>query len=276
MSQHNIIVATFYKFTTIEQPNELRETLYDLCAENGILGTILLATEGINGTIAASREGIDAVLAYLRSLPAFTDLEHKEAVHETMPFRKLKVKVKKEIVTMGIPDINPPKEAGIYVTPDEWNRLISDPEVIVIDTRNDYEYRVGTFQRAINPKTGHFREFPKFVDQQLDPHKHQKVAMFCTGGIRCEKATAYLRRKGFREVYHLKGGILKYLENVPAEQSLWNGECFVFDERVTVDHHLKRGHYVFCNGCGEPIPLADQNNEKIQYCASCKEKGKQC
>ena len=157
MSQTNIIVATFYKFTHIAQPTELREALYDLCAQNGVLGTILLATEGINGTIAASREGTDAVLAYLRDLSSFTDLEHKEALHQTMPFRKLKVKLKKEIVTMGIPDINPPQEAGVYVTPDEWNRLITDPEVIVIDTRNDYEYKVGTFQRAINPKTGHFR-----------------------------------------------------------------------------------------------------------------------
>ncbi len=258
-----IIVVTFYKFVPLDDAKNLRVQLSDICNKNGVKGTILLASEGINGTISGSRDGIDAVLTILRSDPRFADLEHKEAVHKEMPFLRMKVKLRREIVTLGVEGIDPRKDAGIYVPPKEWNTVISDPDTLVIDTRNDYEYVVGSFKGAVNPKTKSFREFPDYVQQQLDPQKHKKVAMFCTGGIRCEKATAFMRQQGFKEVYHLRGGILKYLEEVPTSESLWQGDCFVFDERVAVDHHLEKGRFRLCKKCGNPI--ADER----EICFEC-------
>jgi len=248
-----IVVVTFYKFVPLDDAKAMRVLLSDICNKNGVKGTILLAKEGINATIAGNRESIDKVLATLKNDQRFTDLEHKESLHDDMPFLRMKVKLRREIVTLGVEGIDPRRDAGIYVQPKDWNTVISDPDVLVIDTRNDYEYAVGSFKGAVNPKTKSFREFPNYVQQQLDPQTHKKVAMFCTGGIRCEKATAFMRRQGFGQVYHLRGGILKYLEEVPASESLWDGECFVFDERVAVDHRLKKGHYRLCQKCGNPV-----------------------
>ncbi|MDO3382978.1 oxygen-dependent tRNA uridine(34) hydroxylase TrhO [Gilvimarinus algae] len=251
MSQ--IVVAALYKFVLLPEYVSLRAPLLAECERLELKGTLLLAGEGINGTVAGSRESIDGLLAYLKSDERFADIEHKESVHEEQPFYRMKVKLKKEIVTMGVEDIDPQKIVGTYVKPREWNSLISDPEVLVVDTRNRYEYAIGTFERALDPNTETFREFPDYVKQNLDPTTHKKVAMFCTGGIRCEKATAYMKEQGFDEVYHLEGGILKYLEEVPEQESLWRGECFVFDNRVAVNHDLEKGSYDQCYGCRHPI-----------------------
>jgi UPF0176 protein len=248
------IVATFYKFVRFADFAQKRVPLWTYCQAQGVKGTILLAAEGINGTIAGSRQGIDAVLAFLRSDPRFSDLETKESQTEILPFQRLKVRLKKEIVTFGVPTVNPSDRVGTYVSPQAWNDLIDDPQTIVIDTRNAYEVAIGTFARAQNPNTDSFREFPDYVRHHLDPSQHKKIALFCTGGIRCEKATSYLLGEGFEEVYHLKGGILKYLEDVPPENSRWQGECFVFDERVAVKHGLAMGSYDLCSHCGYPIP----------------------
>jgi UPF0176 protein len=234
-----------------------------------VRGTLLLADEGINGTIAGARKGIDAVLDWLRSDPRLADIDHKESYTDSLPFNRAKVKLKKEIVTLGVPGIDPKRVVGTYVDPSEWNSLISDPDVILVDTRNDYEFKVGTFKNAINPNTESFRDFPGYVRDNLDPEKHKKIAMFCTGGIRCEKSTAYLKEQGFDEVYHLKGGILKYLEVVPAQETLWEGECFVFDERVTVNLQLEKGHYDQCNACRLPITAADKAGDHYQQGVSC-------
>jgi UPF0176 protein len=212
---------------------------------------------------------VDRVLAYLRANPRLSDLEHKESVDDHMPFYRMKVKLKKEIVTMGISGIDPNRAVGTYVKPSDWNALLSDPEVLLIDTRNDYEYAIGTFRGAIDPHTTTFREFPAFVRGQLDPRRHKKVAMFCTGGIRCEKASAFMLQEGFEEVYHLQGGILKYLEEVAEEESLWQGECFVFDNRVAVNHHLEKGHYDQCYGCRHPITEEDKLSPKYQKGVCC-------
>jgi UPF0176 protein len=228
------VVATFYKFVPLADYADKKNSLLSFCRERDIKGTILLAQEGINGTIWGTRQGIDAVLALLRSDSRLADLEHKESYTESSPFQRMKVKLKKEIVTLGLPEVDPNQKVGTYVDAKDWNQLISDPEVFVIDTRNEYEVDLGTFKRAINPQTDSFREFPEYVEHNFDPAKHKKVAMFCTGGIRCEKASSLMLSKGFQEVYHLKGGILKYLEEVPPEESLWEGECFVFDDRITV------------------------------------------
>lgn len=261
----NIIVAALYRFTRIDQPEALRDPLLNLMTEHGIKGTLLLAAEGINGTVAGQREAIDALVTWLKNDTRFVDLSYKESTCDVMPFARAKVKLKAEIVTMGVADIDPNRVVGTYIEPRDWNTLIRDPDVIVIDTRNDYEVEVGTFNNAINPAISTFREFPAFVDEQLDPVRTPKVAMFCTGGIRCEKSTAYLKERGFDEVYHLRGGILKYLEEVPEEDSEWYGECFVFDERVTVDHALRRGHYDQCHACRRPITDEDKNS--IHYAA---------
>lgn len=253
-----LVVAAFYKFIKLPDFAEMQNPLLSFCEAQGIKGTILLASEGINGTIAGSRQGLDSVLAYLRSDNRLSDLEHKESSAEEPPFERMKVRLKKEIVTLGLPEVSPTKKVGTYVSPKDWNAIVSDPEVIVIDTRNAYEVNIGTFKHAINPKTHSFREFPEYVRQNLDPNKHKKVAMFCTGGIRCEKASSYMLGQGFEEVYHLKGGILKYLEEVPKEQSLWEGECFVFDERIAVQHGLEQGTYDMCVGCGHPISDEDK------------------
>lgn len=229
------VVAAFYHFTDLPDYETMRNPLKEFCDAHQLKGTILLAKEGINSTIAGSRAAIDALLSYLRSDPRLQTLEHKESYCQGVPFQRMKVRLKKEIVTLGVPDIDPRHRVGKYVDPKDWNDLIADPEVIVIDTRNNYEVEFGTFQGAINPNLETFGEFPTYVQEQLNPEKHQKIAMFCTGGIRCEKASAYMLSQGFSEVYHLKGGILKYLEEVPSEESVWEGECFVFDDRVSVN-----------------------------------------
>ncbi|MBP6682765.1 MAG: rhodanese-related sulfurtransferase [Halioglobus sp.] len=265
----DFIVAALYKFVTLEDFHELREPLLDACQGAGTRGTLLLAREGINGTIAGSREGVDRVLAYLRADPRLSDLEHKESVDDHMPFYRMKVKLKKEIVTMGVSGIDPNRAVGTYVKPSDWNALLSDPEVLLIDTRNDYEYAIGTFRGAIDPHTTTFREFPAFVRGQLDPRRQKKVAMFCTGGIRCEKASAFMLQEGFEEVYHLHGGILKYLEEVPEQESLWQGECFVFDNRVAVNHKLEKGRYDQCYGCRHPITEQDKLSPQYQKGVCC-------
>lgn len=270
MTQENlIVVATLYKFVSLPDFTEIRAPLLDFCQSQAIKGTLLLAKEGINGTIAGSRQSIDAVLAYLRHDSRLADLEHKESYTDTPPFERMKVRLKQEIVTLGIPEVDPTEQVGTYVTPEEWNELISDPEVTVIDTRNDYEISIGTFKGAKNPKTESFREFPEYVSKNLDPKKHKKVAMFCTGGIRCEKASSYMIAQGFQEVYHLKGGILKYLEEISPEESLWEGECFVFDERVAVRHGLEAGSYELCLSCGHPISEADKADPNFETGISC-------
>ncbi|MEX0271790.1 rhodanese-related sulfurtransferase [Leptolyngbyaceae cyanobacterium UHCC 1019] len=251
------VIAAFYKFVPLLDWVELQPVLLDYCRAQDIKGTILLANEGINGTIAGSRQAIDSLLAWLKADPRLANLAHKESLSQTPPFERLKVKLKREIVTLGKPEANPGVQVGTYVTPAEWNALIADPEVLVIDTRNDYEVNIGSFQRAINPQISSFREFPAYV-QQLDPTQHQKVAMFCTGGIRCEKASAYLLSQGFQQVYHLQGGILKYLEEVPKDASLWQGECFVFDDRVSIKPGLEPGTYTMCRSCGHPISEMDK------------------
>ncbi len=231
-----VVVATFYKFVALDNLDERREQLRRFCEQREIKGTILLAEEGINATVAGTREAIDALLAHLRDDPKLADLSAREATHDTVPFQRLKVRVKPEIVTFRRDDADPNERVGRYIHPRQWNQLIDDPQVVVIDTRNEFEVEYGTFKGAVDPKTKKFSDFPHFVDEELDPQKHRKVAMFCTGGIRCEKATSHLLAQGFEEVYHLQGGILHYLEEIPEEESRWQGACFVFDERETVDH----------------------------------------
>ncbi|QMS89258.1 rhodanese-related sulfurtransferase [Nostoc edaphicum CCNP1411] len=270
MKPENIqVVAALYKFVKLPDFAEKRAPLLSYCQAQDVKGTILLAQEGINGTIAGSRQSIDSVLWFLRSDPRLADLESKESYAETPPFERMKVRLKPEIVTLGLPEIDPNEQVGTYVSPQEWNDLISDPEVTVIDTRNDYEVNIGTFQGAENPQTGSFREFPDYVRHHLDPAKHTKVALFCTGGIRCEKASSFMLAQGFAEVYHLKGGILKYLEEVPAQESLWQGECFVFDERVAVSHGLEEGSCERCFCCGRPISEEDKVSPKYEQGISC-------
>jgi UPF0176 protein len=264
-----IVVATLYKFVKLSNLTEKQEALLKQCEAAGVKGTLLLAEEGINGTIAGSQEAIATVLAFLRSDPQLADLEHKESVADRLPFDRMKVRLKREIVTLGVPHVDPTQQVGTYVDPQDWNDLISDPDVLVIDTRNKYEVKIGTFQGAINPQTDSFPEFPDYVRQNLDPTRHKKIAMFCTGGIRCEKASSFLRSQGFPEVYHLKGGILKYLEQVPADQSLWQGECFVFDHRVAVRHSLELGSYEMCWACGNPISEADKQSAQYEEGISC-------
>ena len=264
-----IVVCALYKFVTLENYQAMRQPIHDVMEKNHVRGTLLLANEGINGTIAGSRHAIDTVITWLKSDPRLIELECKESITSVIPFNRTKVKLKKEIVTMGIEGIDPKQVVGTYVNAQDWNSLIDDPEVLVIDTRNDYEFQVGTFKNAINPNTQSFREFPQYVKENLDSDKHKKVAMFCTGGIRCEKSTAFLKQQGFDEVYHLKGGILKYLEEMPIESTLWEGECFVFDERVTVNHHLEKGSYDQCNACRLPITEVDKISDKYQQGVSC-------
>ncbi|MCE3233297.1 MAG: hypothetical protein K0R98_1554 [Rickettsiaceae bacterium] len=238
-----------YHFATLADFEKLQKPLLKKMKELNVKGTLLLAAEGINGTISGTREGIDAILTFIRSDTRLANITTKESFHDEMPFQRSKVKLKKEIVTMGVEGIDPKHIVGTYVKPKDWNVLISDPDVIVVDTRNDYEVSIGTFKNAIDPKTETFREFPKYVEENLAEYKNKKVAMFCTGGIRCEKSTAYLKQNGFNEVYHLEGGILKYLEEVPEAESLWQGECFVFDDRVAVKHGLEKGQYDQCYAC---------------------------
>jgi UPF0176 protein len=268
-----VTVAALYRFAHFADPAGMREPLESLCRDRGLRGTLLLAPEGINGTVAGSAEGIALLLEHIRALPDCADVEVKLSGAATMPFHRMKVRVKREIVTMGQPGIDPRASAGTYVEPRDWNALISDPETIVIDTRNDYEVAVGTFDGAIDPKTTTFRDFPTWFrntrEQLLGEGKQPKVAMFCTGGIRCEKSTAFLKREGIEDVYHLKGGILKYLETVPEEASLWRGECFVFDQRVTIGHRLARGTFELCHACRRPVSAEDLTSPLYEAGVSC-------
>ena len=266
------VVAALYRFVALPQFESLRAALEDVMGENDIRGSLLLASEGINGTIAGSKLGVQAVLEHLRKIPEFAELEVKYSYCQEQPFRRGKVKLKREIVTMGVDGIDPNQSAGTYVDPEHWNALISDPDIVVIDCRNDYEVSIGSFEGAINPGTETFREFPDYVEDNLDPEKQKKVAMFCTGGIRCEKSTALLKQKGFDEVYHLKGGILKYLEQVPQGESKWQGDCFVFDGRVSVGHGLAEGEHVMCYACGWPVSKEDQLHPDFEpgvHCPNC-------
>jgi UPF0176 protein len=267
------LTAALYKFVSMPDYKALQAPILAECQKHHIKGTLLLAEEGINGTIAGLSGDIHAVLTYLRSDPIFagrfTDLEHKESYADNHPFYRMKVKLKKEIVTMGVPNVNPNSTVGTYVKPQDWNAIISDPDVIVLDTRNDYEVHIGTFKGAADPKTATFREFPKYVAENLDKTKHKKVAMFCTGGIRCEKASSYMKEQGFEEVYHLQGGILKYLETVPEAESLWQGECFVFDQRVAVKHGLEVGDYDQCFACRMPLSPEEMQHPHYTPGISC-------
>lgn len=263
------VVCALYKFVFLPQHKEIQKPLQAKMVEYQVKGTLLLAEEGVNGTISGSREGIDSVLGWMETIPEFAGIAVKESMTDEMPFKRSKVKLKKEIVTMGVEGIDPRQLVGTYVAPQQWNDLINDPEVLLIDTRNQYEVAVGAFANAVNPHTTTFREFPQYVSQYLDPSVHKKVAMYCTGGIRCEKSTAYLKQQGFEEVYHLQGGILKYLEEIPQEESLWKGECFVFDERVTVNHQLEKGSYDQCHACRLPISEEDKSSEYYQQGISC-------
>lgn len=263
------VVAALYKFASLPNYTEIQGPLKQICDDNGVKGTLLLAEEGLNGTIAGTREGIDAVMTHIYTTPSLRDMEYKESHAEIMPFHRMKVRLKNEIVTLGVPGIDPNKKVGTYVSPEDWNKILEDPEMILIDTRNEYEVNMGTFKGAINPHTDTFREFPQFVEENLDPTKHKKIAMWCTGGIRCEKASSYMIEKGFETVYHLKGGILKYLEEVAPEESQWEGECFVFDERVGIKHGLEVGGYVLCRSCRFPISEEDKLSQKYQEGVSC-------
>ena len=266
---NDVVVAALYRFAKLPDYESYRDPLLELMLKHDVRGTLLLAAEGINGTIAGSRAGIDSVLDWLALDERFADIEAKESYVAENPFYRTKVKLKKEIVTMGVEDIDPTHIVGTYVEPEDWNALIEDPAVLVLDTRNQYEVEIGTFKNAVNPQTDSFREFPEYVEENLDPAVHKKVAMFCTGGIRCEKSTAYLKQQGFEDVFHLKGGILKYLEQQPEADSKWQGECFVFDNRVTVNHRLEKGDYDQCHACRRPITAQDKGSEHYQKGVSC-------
>lgn len=271
------LTAALYKFVELPDHASLQAPLLACCEARGVKGTLLLAAEGINGTISGPEEGVRAVLAYLRSDSRLAALEHKEAWAEQLPFYRMKVRLKREIVTMGVPDVHPALNAGQYVKPADWNALLAEPDVVLVDTRNDYEVSIGTFEGAINPATSSFSELPGWVEREMAEGgklapvdgKKPRVAMFCTGGIRCEKSTAFMRAKGFDEVYHLEGGILKYLETVPEAQSTWQGECFVFDERVSVGHGLKPGEFTLCRSCRDPLSEEDRQSPLYELGVSC-------
>jgi UPF0176 protein len=264
-----IRVAALYRFCRLDAFAALRAPLAAFCRGRGIKGTLLLAPEGINGTVAGGAEAIAALAEYLESFEEFSGLEVKYSSARAMPFHRMKVRLKREIVTMGVAGIDPRESAGAYVAPADWNTLIADPDTLVIDTRNDYEVSLGTFSGAVDPATKSFREFPAWVEAHRGEFDGRKIAMFCTGGIRCEKATAYVKALGFENVFHLKGGILKYLEEVPAEQSLWQGECFVFDERVSVSHGLAEGEAELCRACRHPLTGRDRLSPRYAAGVSC-------
>lgn len=263
------VVATFYKFVNLPDFAEKQAIIREFCQKNQIKGTILLAAEGINGTIAGSRQGIDAVLSFLRSDSRFADLESQESPAAETPFKRLKVRLKREIVTLGRLDVNPNEEVGTYVTPQDWNALISNPEVLLLDTRNTYEVAIGRFKGAVAPKTRSFRQFPDYVRQNLAPARQQKIVMYCTGGIRCEKASSFLLSQGFTEVYQLKGGILRYLAEIDPKESLWEGECFIFDGRIALKLGLEPGSHGMCRNCGFPLSEADCLSPQYQEGVSC-------
>lgn len=264
-----VIVAAMYKFVPLPDYKALQEPLLQQCQNAGLLGTLLLAEEGINGTISGSRDGLDAVMAWLGRDARFAELEYKESMHDEQPFLRMKVKLKHEIVTMGQPQVNPRHRVGTYIAPEDWDALLADPDVTLIDTRNDYECAIGSFEGALDPQLESFREFPAWATSNLHPSSHRKIAMFCTGGIRCEKASSYLLDQGYEEVFHLQGGILKYLEEVPEERSSWEGECFVFDERVAVNHALERGSYAQCFACRRPLSTEELDSPAYQKGVSC-------
>ena len=269
MSAGMYIVAALYHFTPFQNPADVKGPLEKICQQGEVFGTLLLANEGINGTIAGPRAGIDAVLAHIRALPGCADFVHKESTAQSAPFAHMKVRLKKEIVTMGQPDVDPRASVGTYVEPQDWNALIQSPDVVVIDTRNDYEVAIGTFEGAVDPETKSFREFPDWWRKNADRFHNKKVAMFCTGGIRCEKSTNFLKAEGVEDVFHLKGGILKYLEEVPAEESTWEGSCFVFDGRVSVGHGLEEGPHVLCHACRRPLMPQDRETPEYEHGVSC-------
>ena len=262
-------IAALYHFTRFHDPSALRAPLQKKCDALGITGSLLLAGEGINGTIAGTRLGIDAILAYLRALPGCEMLEHKESMASLPPFPRMKVKLKKEIVTMGQPNVDPKTRVGYYVEAKDWNALLTSPDLAVIDTRNDYEVGIGTFKGAIDPHIKSFRDFPKWWEDNKGRFHNKRIAMFCTGGIRCEKSTNYLLGQGVEEVYHLKGGILKYLEDVPKTESKWEGDCFVFDARVSVGHGLKEGPHQLCYACRRPLLPEDRTRHEYEHGVTC-------
>ncbi len=271
-------VAALYHFVSFPDFEALQAPLVAFCDSHGIKGTLLLAREGINGTVAGSPQAIDELMGYLKSGPLFQNrlagLEVKYSFSDEPPFRRMKVRLKQEIVTLRAPEADPTQQVGTYVVPEDWNAIISDPDMVVIDTRNDYEVEIGTFKGAVDPKTASFTEFKDWVADNLDPKKDKKVAMFCTGGIRCEKASSYMLAHGFEEVFHLKGGILKYLEEQPEEGSLWEGGCFVFDERVAVGHDLVPQDYLLCHACRQPLAAEDRAHPDYELgvqCAYCKD-----
>ena len=267
------LTVAFYHFAEIQNYQVFQGPLLNFCNAQNIKGTILLADEGINATVSGQKDAVLALIQYIKYDKLFNDkfnrLSYKESWASANPFYRMKVRLKKEIVALGVKGISPTKKVGQYIKPEEWNQLLQDPEVVVIDTRNDYEFDIGTFKNAVNPKTKTFREFPKFVENKLDPKQHKKIAMFCTGGIRCEKATSLMLEKGFQEVYHLQGGILKYLETVPEKESLWQGECFVFDQRVAVKHNLIEGDYDQCYACRHPLSPAELKSNQYQAGIAC-------
>ena len=270
----NFVVAALYRFVRLDDHVQLQAPLLERMRSAQVRGTLLLAPEGINGTIAGTRQGIDEVLEYLRRDSRMADLEVKESSCEEWPFKRTRVRLKKEIVTMGVDGIDPHQAVGTYVEPEDWNALLNDPDVTVIDTRNDYEVAIGSFRGAVDPDTHTFREFPEFA-KELDPQRQKKVAMYCTGGIRCEKSTALLKQMGFEEVYHLRGGILKYLELVPESESQWEGECFVFDQRVSVGHGLAESDHVMCFACGWPVTAEERLHPDFVagvHCRRCVDK----
>jgi len=263
------LIVTLYKFVRFSDYVSYQPKILNFCVEKNIKGTLLLANEGINGTVAGTKSNIQEFLQFLKSEDKFSDIKHKESFAGEIPFQRMKVKLKKEIVTLGQPNIYPSEQSGIRVDPKDWNSLISDPNVVLVDARNEYEHQIGTFEDAISPETTNFREFPDFVKQKLNPNKNKKVAIFCTGGIRCEKASAYMLNQGFENVYQLNGGILKYLENIDINKSLWHGECFVFDSRVSVDYDLAKGKYEQCFACRRPLSEEDLQSKLYKKGITC-------
>ena len=268
-TNNEFVIAALYKFVRLPDFRELKQPLLQRCLELRLKGTFLLAPEGINGAVAGSREDVEGILGYLRAEPRFAGLEHKESRADECPFHRMKVKLKQEIVSLGMEGIDPVKTRGSYIGPEDWNAVINRPDTLVLDIRNQYESDIGGFKNAVSPQTETFREFPGYAEKNLNPDEHTRIAMFCTGGIRCEKASSYLLSRGFREVVQLQGGILNYLEKVDCQDSLWEGECFVFDSRVAVNHDLGEGDYEQCFACRRPITEADMDSEKYQPGVSC-------
>ncbi len=265
----SFVIVSMYRFVRLTDYESMQPLLLSFCQERDIYGTLLLAEEGLNGTLVGTRGAIDELLNLLQSDARLADIEYKESYAEAIPFHRTKIKLKKEIISLGQPDVKPSDRTGIRIEPKQWNALINDPEVLLIDTRNEYEYQVGAFKNAVSPNTNNFRQFPKYVTDHLNPAMIKKVALYCTGGIRCEKASAYMLAQGFETVYQLNGGILKYLQEIEQDQSLWEGECFVFDSRVSVDHQLAEGNYEQCFACRRPITYEDMQAKAYVQGVSC-------